>query len=152
MNCIVVDHRSATKVIPTAILEDAKSMVESVNIEIGKSASPKIKQAFLQELLDRGWSDEVRIDDASAMTITSQKGDIGMCVQIGNVARVYADLLKLQTLFVNERITAGILIVPTRSAASRLGQNHASLERLTRELDIFSQTITAPIASIGFED
>lgn len=67
-----------------------------------------------------------------------------------NVSRIYADLLKLQALYMRETIKAGIVILPTVKAARSFSGNVASLERLERELPIFSQVITMPVVVIGF--
>ena len=74
-----------------------------------------------------------------------------MCFQTGNVGRIYADLLKLQTLYTRGNITAGIILIPQIKTAKELGSNMASYERLIRELPIFSQVITMPIVVIGFD-
>lgn len=74
-----------------------------------------------------------------------------MCFQTGNVGRIYADLLKLQTLYVKGNITAGIILIPQIKTAKALGANMANYERLIRELPIFSQVITMPIVVIGFD-
>lgn len=71
-------------------------------------------------------------------------------MQTGNVSRVYADLMKLQTLFVNGRIKAGIIIVATTDCARQYTCNAATYERLVRELEIFSQVITMPLVIVGF--
>lgn len=64
---------------------------------------------------------------------------------------MYADLLKLQTLYVKGNITAGIILIPTDSTANELGSNMANYERHVRELPLFSQVITMPIVVIGFD-
>ena len=76
---------------------------------------------------------------------------IGLCFQTGNVGRIYADLLKLQTLYTKGNITAGIILIPQNQTAKELGSNMANYERLIRELPIFSQVITMPIVVIGFD-
>ena len=74
-----------------------------------------------------------------------------MCLQTGNVGRIYADLLKLQTLYMKDNIQAGILLIPPQNAAVRLGQNLVNYERLTRELPIFNQVVTMPLVIVGFD-
>ena len=73
-----------------------------------------------------------------------------MCFQTDNVGRIYADLLKLQTLYTKGNIIAGIILVPQIKTAKELGSNMANYERLIRELPIFSQVITMPLVVIGF--
>jgi hypothetical protein len=64
---------------------------------------------------------------------------------------MYADLLKLQTLYTGGSIKTAILVVPTYLAAKALGDNLANYERLTREMEIFERVITVPLAIIGME-
>ena len=98
-----------------------------------------------------GWSGEYRLDSDSKITISSYMQGVGLCFQTGNAGRVYADLLKLQTLYVKGNITAGIILIPTALTAKELGSNMANYERLVRELPLFSQVITMPIVVIGFD-
>ena len=71
------------------------------------------------------------------MTITSAKDDIGLCLQTGNMSRMYADLMKLQTMYLNNTIKAAAIIVPSQETAKLLGDNIAQAKRLERELAIF---------------
>jgi len=72
-------------------------------------------------------------------------------LQTGNVARVYADLLKLQALFLEGRITAAVLIVPSKELSKTFGNNIASFDRLVSELAVFQAVITVPLFVIGLE-
>ena len=67
------------------------------------------------------------------------------------MARGYADLIKLQTLYLRETISAGVILLPTKIAADALGSNIANSDRFMRELDIFDRTITMPLVVIGWE-
>jgi hypothetical protein len=71
-------------------------------------------------------------------------------MQSGNMSRMYADLLKLQTLYHRQTIKAAIVIVAARSAARQLSYNLANFERLASELVIFENTITVPLLIFGF--
>ncbi len=98
----------------------------------------------------KGWSDKIFLALGSNISITAKKDDVGLCMQTGNVSRVYADLMKLQTLFMNGNIKAGIIIVATTDCARQYTCNAATYERLVRELDLFSQVITMPLVIVGF--
>jgi ABC-type siderophore export system fused ATPase/permease subunit len=78
-------------------------------------------------------------------------GQIGLCLQTGNMARFYADLLKLQLLFSKGRIRQAVYILPTRRSARVIGENMAQFERLVDELEIFAEVISVPMLVIGFE-
>jgi hypothetical protein len=100
-----------------------------------------------------GWSDQVKLAADSNISITAKKGDVGLCLQTGNMGRMYADLLKLQCLYKSKVLKAAILIVPTRRLAKEhdYGANVAQFERLTRELTIFDKVITIPMVVIGMD-
>lgn len=102
-------------------------------------------------MIQNGWAGEYRLDSDSQITISSYLQGIGLCFQTGNVGRLYADLLKLQTLYVKGKIVAGIIMVPGLEMAKILGCNLANYDRLVRELPLFNQVITMPIVVVGFE-
>src|SRR5437016_868003 len=115
-------------------------------------ATNKIRNHVLCELTNEGWSDEVPIAPrVTGITIFSQKDDLAIQIQTGNVSRVFYDLLKLQYLFNRSRIEAAALAVPNRAAAQRLGSNIANFERLCGELQLYDRIITLPILVIAFE-
>ena len=78
------------------------------------------------------------------------KDHVGLCIQPGNMSRIYADLMKLQVLFLRDSIRAGIFILPTQDSAKVIGDNIACCERMVRELSIFNSVITAPLWVAGF--
>ncbi|WP_101910209.1 BglII/BstYI family type II restriction endonuclease [Marasmitruncus massiliensis] len=143
-------YRSGLDVVPHGIVEDIKDIFQSTNIDVKSYAASAINKSLSSKLKQFGWSDSVRLDNSSKISITSMLHGIGLCLQTGNVSRTYADLLKLQTLYMKEIVRVGIIIVPMSSAAKKLGGNLASFERLSRELPIFKQVITMPILLVGF--
>ena len=111
-----------------------------------------IKKALLEGFKSTGWSKPIALSVHSGITITSVKDNVGLCLQTGgNMARGYADLIKLQTLYLRETISAGVILLPTKIAADALGSNIANSDRFMRELDIFDRTITMPLVVIGWE-
>jgi len=125
----------------------------SVMFEVHRNCARELRAAVLDALTVDGWSDEVQIARRRRLTITAMHGRVGLCLQTGNMARFYADLLKLQALFLDEIITGAFYLLPTGSCARIMGENIANYERLTAELsDIFNKAITVPIMVIGFEN
>lgn len=120
-------------------------------VEPGPAAATTIRKAILNSLIQNGWSNEVALARDSDITITSAKDGIGLCLQTGNMSRMYADLLKLQKMFLDGGIKVGIMIVPTTSAAKLLGSNIVNADRLMRELDIFRKVVHMPLAIFAFE-
>lgn len=151
MRFVTAGHRYGDMVVPDDIQQDIADAITNANTEPARRTSPRIKQEILDHLRGAGWSGEVELDPVSRITITSAKNKIGLAFQTGNMGRMYADLLKLQTLYLRETIKAGLFIVPTYDAAQLLGDNVTNFDRLTKELPIFERSVTVPILIYGFE-
>lgn len=151
MKTKIYEHRSGLKVVPNGIISDVEKIIWNIKPILTKKSVTSIKEAVREKLEKEGWTGEYRLDATSRITISSYLKGIGLCFQTGNVGRIYADLLKLQTLYTKENITAGIILIPQIKTAKELGSNMANYERLIRELPIFSQVITMPIVVIGFD-
>lgn len=153
MRTEIRNYRSGQQIISERI---SNSVIKSIN-EIDYSLGKHDIRSFNKELLNRlyacGWSDSVPLSVYSKISITSVFDKIGLCIQTGNVARTYADLLKLQTLYTDEKINAGILVLPVKECADSFGTNVANYERLLRELSfVFSKVITVPLMIVGFSN
>lgn len=151
MRTQIYEHRSGLKVVPCDIVSDVEKILWDINPILSKRTVASIKESVRERLEKDGWTGEYRLDSSSRITISSYLKGICMCFQTGNVGRIYADLLKLQTLYTRGNITAGIILIPQIKTAKELGSNMANYERLIRELPIFSQVITMPIVVIGFD-
>jgi len=149
MSTEIFAFRHASTTIPAAIIEDVKRSVPgrpAIN-----SATP-CRDAILSTLRKAcGWSDEVKLSPDAKITITSCKEKIGLCVQTGNMARFYADLMKLSLRHTQERIYAAVFVLPTQDLAVQWGSNIANFERLCNELPIFSPVLHIPILVIGLK-
>ena len=151
MKTRVYSHRNGIDVLPEDIFKGIIEILEDYHPVIKRNCAKTLKKGLFEPLTKKGWSGEYRLDTESMISIASYYKGAGLNIQTGNAARIYADLLKLQTLFVKEKITCGIIIVPISRTAKEMGYCLASYERLCRELPIFNQVITMPIVVIGFE-
>lgn len=151
MNYQIHGYRNGDNETPELIIMDIKYSLSKTNIVAQRGKSRIIKEHILETLRQRGWSSEIALSPHSGITITSQKLSVGLCIQTGNMGRMYADLLKLQTLYIAGKIKTGILIVPTLHSAKLLGQNIANFERLINEMIIFEKVISVPLTIIGME-
>ena len=111
-----------------------------------------IHRAVVDRLTALGWSDPVRIRSSHGITITAMNQRIGLCLQTGNMARFYADLMKLQLVFIDRMADGAMYVVPTKKAASKLGSNMVNFERIVAEIKLFQRIITLPLIVLGFED
>lgn len=144
-------HRFGDKVIPTGLLAEVQQAIANTNVKLGSGSAPNIRAAILGGLAAKSWSGEVALSSDSEITITSVKSKIGLCLQTGNVSRMYADMMKLQKLYVDGAIIAGIVIVPSAQCAKKIGSNVANSMRLSKELKIFERVITAPLVILSME-
>src|ERR1035441_4032426 len=145
----IFSFRHASSTIPAAIVEEVQRAIPGRPSIM--SATP-CRDAILTNLRGAcGWSDEVKLSPDAKITITSCKEDIGLCVQTGNMARFYADLMKLSLLHTQERVYAAIFVLPTQDLAVDWGSNIANYERLCNELPIFSPVLNIPILVIGLK-
>ncbi len=145
-------HCSGESVVPSEYIEELTLVIEHYKEKLGLYKIADFKKYIMPAIHRRGWSDEYYLDRTSKITITSVKDKTGLCIQTGNMARMYADLLKLQALYTRRVINDGVLILPTASCGRSFGGNVASYERVLRELEIFDRVITMPLVVIGFDN
>lgn len=151
MKMQIHDHRSGLRVVPQSVILNVKTIVDGFHPVISKKSVATLKKMIRERMEKEGWTGEYRLDVSSRITISSYMDGVGLCFQTGNYSRIYADLLKLQTLYTKGKISAGIILIPQSKTALELGSNMANFERLVRELPIFSQVITMPLVVIGFD-
>jgi len=150
MNYTVHGHHHGDIEVPELMRREVTRALAECSVPVSRGNAAAIRDSILEHLMAAGWPPEVEIDPTSRISITSVKEDVGLCLQTGNMSRMYADMLKLQTLYLRESVAASVLILPTSEAARELGENVANFDRLVRELPIFARTITVPIMVLGF--
>jgi hypothetical protein len=135
--------------------EKAYSEIQHVltdrSILFGRKGPREIKSIVSEKLNTLGWADKVPLSK-SKLTINFMREKIGICFQLGNVARTYADLLKLELLGKKNVIEIGVIIVPTKIESKKLGMNYAQFERLAKEVRHFSEILNLPIFIIGLSN
>lgn len=150
MTTQIYNYRSGQQIIPDNIRYSVINSIEEINYSIGKYDIRGFNRDLMDKLHAFGWSDTFQLSVYSRISINSVFERIGLCVQTGNVARTYADILKLQTLYTDEKINAGILVLPVKDCADAFGKNIANYERFLRELSlVFSKVITIPLLIVG---
>ena len=153
MKTIIYNYRSGIQVVPHEISEGVIQVIEQLNYSLGKYDIKNFKDDLSDQLKTIGWSGQVRLSSKSSISITSILRNIGLCTQTGNMARMYADLIKLQAMYMDEKIKAAIFVLPTKACANSFGGNVANYDRFLNELtNIFSKVVTIPMVSIGFDN
>ena len=92
------------------------------------------------------------VADDVDLTLNLVKDKVVVQVQLGNVARAFYDLMKMQAMHTQNRAACGVLVVPTSAAARQIGSNLAQFERVSKELQgVFFHQITIPVLVVGIE-
>ncbi len=147
MKLLISEHRNAIKIIPVTVQEEVKAAIAHA---VSVKTATLTRDGILDTLRNKhGWSDEVKVSADANITITSRKGDVGLCIQTGNMSRFYADVLKLEYLYHEKLIHAAVYILPDKSLAKAWNQNIAHYERFTKEIGIFSKIVHTPLLIIG---
>jgi len=145
MNVQLFYFNNAKKVLDSHSHDVICSIINSVNVRIRKGNTRKLRDSIHHGLLLAGWPNKVKISRESQITVTSIKNSTGLCLQFGNVARMYADILKLQKLYLDGVIKDAIMIVPAKPVAKMLGSNMVNSIRLENELRVFNKVINVPV-------
>ena len=124
---------------------------DAPEVLIGRSCTGDIRNHVQREFENEGWATNVKIDQGLGLTVFALKEDLAFQLQTGNMSRGPYDLLKLQHLYVEKRIQAAALALPTKEAADKISSNVAHAERICSELEVFSRIITVPIIVVAFE-
>lgn len=151
MKCSVYSHCAGDAALPAILQKEIAAAIHGIAVKPTRGAATKLRDAFLVGLRASGWSGEVAVSRDSDMTITSMKNQAGLCLQTGNMARMYADLMKLQALYLDNAISAAAIVVPSQPIAVLLGSNVAQAKRLERELEIFKKAYYVPTIVFALE-
>lgn len=151
MHASISSHCAGADRVPKAVQIEIQQVIAGIDVVVGRGSAPRIRDQFITGLKSHGWSSEIPVSRDSDMTITSMKEGIGLCLQTGNMARMYADLIKLQTLYLDNAISAAVIVLPSQPLALQIGDNIAQAARLERELEIFRKAYHVPTLLIALE-
>jgi hypothetical protein len=144
-------HNAAAEWSRRDLQEWLTDVFEAPHIAISAGCTQEIRTYVQKELEKEGWALNVKIDQNLGLTVSAIRADLAFQLQTGNMSRAPYDLLKLQHLYVSQRIEAAALAVPVKDAAVKIGSNVANAERLCNELQLFDRIITVPILVVAFE-
>jgi hypothetical protein len=148
----VTNHRHAVEEWHRRELDEwLTDVFEAPHIQLRRKCTPEIRQHVASEFEKEGWALDVKLDQDLGLTVFAMRDEMAFQLQTGNMSRAPYDLLKLQYLFTTGRIQCAALALPTRDAASKIGDNIANAERLSNELELFDRVITVPIMLVAFE-
>jgi hypothetical protein len=151
MKIVTHEHGPAQRIIPNHVKQSLTEHLEGLDFTFTHRCAADLRHRIMDGLRLLGWSGTVRVAHESGITITSMHGDIGLCLQTGNVCRFYADLLKLQYLWQKGKARAAFFLIPTQRRALQMGSNVAYFERFVEELSLFRDIITIPMLVVGLD-
>lgn len=151
MNTRTYSHHHGEHSVPESVVAPIQKFLANTNFDFEEQSAPTLRKLVLSFLLRHGWSGETKIAAGTDLTVTSMKQSVALALQTGNMSRFYADLLKLQYLYIQNRAEGALYLLPTKEAAKSLGSNIANFERLVEELKMFRHIVTIPILVIGIE-
>jgi len=151
--CDQYNHLNAMELIlkKDGILNELTDIVNNRDLIFGSTRPAFIKSIINDRFNQLGWADKVKLANSN-LTISFLKEKTGVCFQIGNVARTYADILKLMQLHKRGIIDVGIIYVPHKIESIKMGANYAQYNRLAKEVAQFKDIITIPILVIGLSN
>ncbi len=132
---------------------EVSEAIRNISVPIAKGVQGDINAQVKDYLVKRGWETDVEVIPEQRITMDFLKDRVGMEVQFGNAARVYHDLLKLQTMSYSHRdlTDVGVIVTATLKVAKIMGSNLAYFERVKRELPYYRSAIEVPLWVIGLE-
>ena len=151
MNFVKYSHLGGKDATPANLQTEVEQAIASVSVIPAKGVATKIRQHFIKSIAGAGWSGEAPVSIGSKITVTSTKNKVGLCLQTGNMSRIYADLLKLQTMYLNSAIKSAIIVLPSNPMAKKIGSNIANAKRLEREIEIFRLAYSVPTVIFSLE-
>ena len=153
METFIFDYNNGINIVPRNILEGLVDVITKLDHTLGKYEIKHFKDDLSTKLMTKGWTGPVKLSTRSSISITAVQKNVGLCTQTGNMARMYADLMKLQAMYIDEKISVAIFVLPTKDCANSFGGNVANYERFINELtNIFSKVITIPMVIVGFDN
>ena len=151
MNYKTNSYHNGSIIVPDNVIDSVYSSIKSINYEMKLYGASELRKKILSRLVSKGWTGPIRLDEESKISITAKKDTTGLCLQLGNVSRIYADLMKLQSLFLRGAISSAIIVVPSLKTSKLLCEsNMISYERIEKEYPIFNEIITVPLILVGF--
>ena len=142
MRCSAHSHAEGAIAVSAERKTEIMLAVAAMTALVRRGAAAVLRDQFIEALMIAGWSGEISVSpNQSGMTITSMKAGTGLCLQTGgNMSRIYADILKLQALYLDMVISSAVFVLPSALVARALGDNVARVIASSCELAIFRRS------------
>jgi hypothetical protein len=152
MELFQFSHLGGAEVLPKTEAMEIMDAIEGCKTPAERGCGTDLRNEIMEKLKTSGWTDKVQVAHGSKISIASLKNKVGLGIQTaGNMSRMYADLIKLQQMYLDDTIKVGVLVLPTSAAAREMGDNLANSDRLESELAIFRKVIHIPLVVLSFQ-
>jgi hypothetical protein len=135
--------------LPKARAQSVKKRIEEILFPLPESVNTAqgLRAHWDGKFLVDGWAKNYALPQSN-LTISYCAEEVGVCVQLGNISRLYADLLKLEVLYKMGRIRMGVIVIPSDAYSASLGSNYASLSRASRDIKTLEPALSLPLLLI----
>jgi len=134
-----------------SISNEVHKIIGSIKFEHQKNSSPFLKEILQYEFNKLNWYPKFKVDSKLNWYVQFYAKETAILFYFSNKARSSLDLIKIQHLYVNEKIKGAIYIILTSEAAVKVASNLANFETLEKEINVFKETFTCPILLIGLQ-
>ena len=133
------------------ILSGLLESLEASELTIERGCTTAVKSHFKTKLENLGWVGSYQLNSLVGVSVNFYfPGVAAVQIQTGNSARAFYDLLKLQSLFDEGVIRAGILIVFHAAESKIVNGNVANYEAVVEQhQNLFRKQIDMPLLILG---
>ena len=113
MQTIKHSHLGGAELLPHNEESEILETLQQCRTPIKRGYGTDLRNEIETGLFRKGWTGRVQIAHGSRVTIAAQKNMVGLGIQVtGNMSRMYADLIKLQQMYLGNMIEVGALVLP----------------------------------------
>ena len=142
-------HTRLSGFLDNSISSEVQRILKSIEFKHQKNSSTFLKEILQYEFNKMNWYSKYKVDNRLNWYVQFYAEETAILFYFSNKARSSLDLIKIQHLFVNGKITSAVYIVLTSESAKKVASNLANFETLEKEIVVFKETITCPILLIG---
>lgn len=132
-------------------MEKLLNNIQNINYSPSTEKINILKKSLLEVFSNHGFITDINLKN-SKLRVNGIKEKTGLAIQTGNVARFYADMLKLQWLYKEKKINNAIYVCLSKeSEKESYSGNIIHIDRALREINFFDKIIDIPILFISLD-
>lgn len=123
-----------------------------LSVGASRGSTTPYKKETENNFSKNGWVINPFVNKEYGIRINAMKNKVGLTVQTGNITRAFYDLIKFESMYINDRIDSCVLVIPTDEASKALGSNIANYSRVTNEIVLYKHIIHIPCLIIAIDE